>query len=89
MAGVDEIAGEQTAPAAELDDQAVAIAHRLEKLQHAGRAVVGVEPEPEVVDQREVGSVVGLVRRLHPAILTHPVLAASLPSNPARCPEAA
>jgi len=52
------VAGEQTAPAAELHDEPVPLADGLEESQDAGRAKVGVEPESQVVDQREVFLVV-------------------------------
>jgi hypothetical protein len=52
-------AGQQPAPAAELDDKPVALPDRRQQLEDAGGAVVGMEPEPEVVDEREVRSVRG------------------------------
>jgi hypothetical protein len=41
----------------------------LQQLEDPGRAVVGVEAEPEVVDQREVAAVVRGVGLGHPVIL--------------------
>ncbi len=59
VAGVDEMLRQQAAAAAELEDEAVAFPYRLEQRQDPGRAPFGVEAEPEVVDAREIGSVVG------------------------------
>ncbi len=69
MARVHQKPGQEPAPAAELDDEPVAITDRTQQLEDAGGAVVGVEPEPEVVDEREVGPVVGLAGLRHGAIL--------------------
>lgn len=66
---VDQVSSEESTAAAELDDQAVALANRPQQLEDAGRAVVGVEAEPEVVNQREVAAVVGRVALGHPGIL--------------------
>jgi hypothetical protein len=66
---VDQVSSEEPAPAPELDDQAVPLAHGLQQLEDPGRAVVGVEAETEVVDQREVAAVVGHVALGHPVIL--------------------
>jgi hypothetical protein len=69
MARVHQKAGQQPAPAAELDDKPVALPDRRQQLEDAGGAVVGVEPEPEVVDEREVRPVIGLAGLRHGAIL--------------------
>lgn len=52
MASVHQKAGQQPAPAAELDGKPVALPDRRQQLEDAGGAVVGMEPEPEVVDER-------------------------------------
>ncbi len=59
--GIDQVGSEQSAPAADLDDQAVALSHRLEQPEDAWRAGVGVEPETEMVDECQVVPVVGHV----------------------------
>ena len=59
--GVDEVAGEQSAPAPEFEHEPIALAHRCEQLEDAGGAQIGVEAVPEVVHEGEVGAVVGLV----------------------------
>jgi hypothetical protein len=69
MTRVDHVSSEEPAPAAELDDHAIALAYGLQQLEDPGRAVVGVEPEPEVMDQREVATIVGRVTLGHPVIL--------------------
>jgi hypothetical protein len=69
VARVDQVSSEKPAPATKLDDQTVALAHGLQQLEDPGRAVVGVEAEPEVVDQREVAAVVRGVGLGHPIIL--------------------
>jgi hypothetical protein len=81
---VDQVSSEEPAPAAELDNQTVALAHGLQQLQDPGRAVVGVETEPEVVDQREVAAVVGHVALGHPVILA-PDLTTVDRGSAARC----
>jgi hypothetical protein len=87
---VDQVSSEESAAAAELDDQAVALAHRPQQLEDAGRAVVGVEAESQMVDQREIAAVVGGVGLGHPGILA-PVLTTvdrgrpPTPSNLPRC----
>jgi hypothetical protein len=53
----DEVAGQETAAAAELEDETAT--DRLQKRDDPGRADVGVEAEAEVVDQREIVAVVG------------------------------
>jgi hypothetical protein len=53
----DEIAGEETAAAAELEDEPAA--HGLEQREDPRRAGIGVEAEAEMVDQREIVAVVG------------------------------
>ena len=58
VTGVDQVPREQPAPAPDLDHQAVPREHGLEQCEHPGRASVGVEPEPTVVDEREIASVV-------------------------------
>ena len=69
MTRVDQVSSEESAPAAELDDLAVALAHRRQQAEHPGRTFVRVEAEPEMVDQREVAAVVGDVGLGHPVIL--------------------
>jgi hypothetical protein len=69
VSGVKEIPREQAAAAPELDHETVALEHRLEQLQDPRRAIVGVEAEPPVVDQREVLPVVRGVRSVHGTIL--------------------
>jgi uncharacterized membrane protein len=68
VTGVGQVSSEEPAPAAELDDHADALEHRLQQLEDPRRAVVGVEVEPEVVDQREVATVVGRVGLGHRVI---------------------
>ena len=63
VAGIEEVFREEAAAAAELEHQPAALAHRLEQSEDPRGAGVGVEPEPEVVDQREVGPVVRVVGR--------------------------
>ena len=58
MPRVDEVAREQPAPAPDLDDDTASRAHRLEQRQDAGRTVVGVEPETEVVHEGELAPAV-------------------------------
>ena len=53
---LDEVPGEEAAPAAELEDDAAA--HGLEERKDSGRAGVGMEAEAEVVHQREIVAVV-------------------------------
>ena len=65
MAGVQEVPGEQSAPAPELDDEAVTLAHRCEQGRDSGCARVGMEPVPAVVDQREIVPVIGIVDLVH------------------------
>ena len=57
VAGLDEMPGEEPAPAAELDDETAA--HGLEQRENPWRAGVGMEAEAEVMHQRQVVSVVG------------------------------
>jgi hypothetical protein len=54
---LDEVSGQETAAAAELEDEPAA--HWLQELQDSRRAGVRMEAEAEVVDQREIVSVVG------------------------------
>ena len=61
MAGVDEVLRQESAAAAELEHDALAVEHRLQQPENAGRAHVGVEPEPQVMDEGEVVPVVGRV----------------------------
>ena len=61
VTGIGEVLGEQAAPAADLEHQAVALADRREVGEDPGRARVGVEAEPLVVDLGERGPVVGVV----------------------------
>lgn len=68
-ARVHQKPGQQPAPAAELDDKPIALPDRPQQFEDAGRALVGVEPEPEVVDEREVRPVRGLAGLRHGAIL--------------------
>ena len=58
MTGVDEMPRQQPAPTAELDDEAVARADGLEQREDARRAAFGMEGEPFVMDQRQIGAVV-------------------------------
>ena len=53
---LDEMPGEEAAPAAELEDEAAA--HGLEEREDARAAGVGMEAEAEVVHQREIVAVV-------------------------------
>ena len=62
--GVDQVAGEQAAATAELDDEAMGQPDRFEQLQDPGCAGRRVEREPRVVDEREVAPVVRL-RKAH------------------------
>jgi hypothetical protein len=66
VTGVDQVSSEEPAPAAKLDDEPVALAHGLQQLEDPWRAVVGVEAEPEMVDQRKVAAVVRGVGPGHP-----------------------
>ena len=61
--GVYEVAGQQAAAAAELHDEPVAFEDGFEQRQDAGRAVIGMEPEAQVMDPCQVSAVVGLLPR--------------------------
>jgi hypothetical protein len=63
MPRIDQVPGQQTAPASELHDEAVAFQDGCEQREDPRCAVVGVEPEAEVMDASQVGAVVGLIRR--------------------------
>ena len=65
MAAVEEVPGEQSAPAPDLDDQAVTCTHRFEERRDPGCARVGVECVPAVVHQREIVPVIGIVDPVH------------------------
>jgi hypothetical protein len=54
VAGVEEVLRQEAAAAAELEHEPAALPHRLEQGEDPRGAGVGMEPEPEVVDQREV-----------------------------------
>ena len=65
VSGVDQVPREQSASAPDLDDQAVPCEHGLERCEHPGSARVGVEPEPAVMNEREIAPVVRRAGRLH------------------------
>ena len=78
MARVDEVPGEQSASAAELEDEPTA--QRFEKAEDPRRAGIGVEAEAEVVYQREV---VAIVRQAvspagSPHVCQHPTSTSTL-----------
>jgi hypothetical protein len=59
MARIDEVLGEQPTAASELHDKSASLANGLEQCEHARCAVIGVEREAQVMDQREIRTVVG------------------------------
>ena len=59
MSCLEQVAGKEAAPTAELDDQALSFAYGLEPLQDPRRAYVGVEAKPSVMHEREIRAVVG------------------------------
>ena len=65
MAGVEEVPGEQSAPASELEHEAVALTNRREQGRDPGCARVGVERVAAVVHEREIVPVIGIVDPVH------------------------
>src|SRR5688572_2455693 len=65
MPGVHQVPGQCAAATADLHHEPSALPHRLEQPQDARCTDIGVKPEPEMVDQREVTSVVGTLHN-HP-----------------------
>jgi len=63
VSGLDEVAGEQTTSAPDLDHEAVTFTNRGQEVDDGRRTGVGVESEPEVMDQGEIGAVIGIVCR--------------------------
>src|SRR5438874_99707 len=61
VAGVEQVPGQQTAAAPQLEHEAVSLAHGLEQGQDPGRRGVSVEPEPQVVHE---GQIVAVVERV-------------------------
>ena len=72
MAGLDQVMGQQPAAATEFNDEPVALANGVEERQDARRAFVGVEAEPEMVDQGQVPSVIEVTGGVHGPILATP-----------------
>jgi hypothetical protein len=56
---VNQVGGEQPTPAANLDDQPIALSHRLKKPEDSWRTGIGVEPETQMMDEGQVLSVIG------------------------------
>jgi hypothetical protein len=71
VAGLDQVPGQQAAATAELDDHAAARSNELEQREDAGRAQVGVEPEPEMVHEGEIPPVVRIAC-CHSRIMARP-----------------
>jgi hypothetical protein len=66
--GINQVASEQPAPAADLDNQAVAFPHRFEESDDSWSAGVGVEPETKMVHECQIVPVIGHIEflaRLH------------------------
>jgi hypothetical protein len=62
MASLDEVTRQRTAAAAELENQALPFANRLEQGEDARCASVGMEPVTAVVHEGEIAPVVRLGR---------------------------
>lgn len=74
MSGVEQVASEQPAPAAELDHEAPQLEDGLEQGEDAGSTPISVEPEAEVVHEGETGAIVGRGRPVHVGMLPLPGL---------------
>lgn len=59
VTGLDEVPGQQAAPATQLDHDAASGSNGLQQLEDARRAPVGMKSEAEVVHEGEVRPVVG------------------------------
>src|SRR4051794_18757899 len=55
---IEQVPREQSAPAAELDDESIPLSDGREQRQDARRAVVRVEGEPAIVDESEIAPVI-------------------------------
>ena len=62
MAGVDEVAGEEPAAAPELQHDTASLPHRPQEGEDPRRAGMGMESEAQMVDERQVLTVVGVGR---------------------------
>jgi hypothetical protein len=60
VARIDEVLGEQPTAAPEFNDKSASFADWFEQGEDAWCAVICVECEAEVMDQREIGTVVGV-----------------------------
>src|SRR5262249_47731005 len=74
MAGVQQVPGQEPAPAPDLDDEPATLADGTEQPEDSRSAGVGVEPEPQVVDPREVRPVVRRRRLVHRRMIPSPGL---------------
>ena len=62
VAGVDEVAGEEPAAAPELEHDTASLPHGLQEGEDPRRAGIGMEPEAQVVDERQLLTVVAVGR---------------------------
>jgi hypothetical protein len=69
VSGVEEMSGQQSATTAKLDHHALPITNRLKETQNARCDQIGVESEPEMVDQAKIAPILRCASRIHSAIL--------------------
>ena len=58
--GIHQVSGQQPAATSDLDHEAVAVTDRSQEIENPRSTGVGVESEPEMVDERQVVAVIGI-----------------------------